>query len=84
MSDSLSPLLPLSLSFVLHLALLLFFFLLDCCYVKLSRVQTGINTVSKQMHPPQSFQLDHCIGTEGILIAEDYGKDCRVTQQHFF
>ena len=47
-SDSLSAPLPLSLSFVLHLALLFFSSLLHCRHVKSGCVQTGINTVSKR------------------------------------
>lgn len=48
-SDSLSAPLPLSLSFVLHLALLFFSSLLHCRGVKSGCVQTAINTVSEKL-----------------------------------
>lgn len=48
MSDSLSVLLCPVRSFVPHLALLLFFILLVCCYVKLGCVQTCVSAVSQK------------------------------------
>lgn len=74
MSDSLSTLLPLSLPFVLHLALLFFSFLLDCCYVKLGRVQTGINTESKNCSLLIHFRQTIALADP---IAEDSDQECK-------
>lgn len=80
-SDSLSAPLLLSLSFVLHLALLFFFFLLDCCYVKLGRVQTTINTIKKKKSSlPIHFSDTIALAQQGS-VTEDYDKEWRIVWQ---